>query len=293
MKNYIKFLCCPECKSLLRKQKNNLICINCNREYTIKNGILILLDSDSLSKHALNQIKYFSNRSSLVHSNYKLDEWQKSYIHRFVNNFRDVKNKLIVDCGSGSGYMTIAMAKLNAKVISCDINFTSLIKLKNIIDHLDLSNRVLFICCSAEKMPLKKKVADYFISNAVLEHIENEKKAIKEVNDICKKKAGLMITVPINYRYLNPLLIPLNILYDKIIGHLRRYNKKILINKFVDWKLIKVYYTGYFIKVIMTLINKVMLIFNWSTIELLDQKNTSKSYGASNITCFFMRKLDK
>jgi len=139
-------------------------------------------------------------------------------------------------------------------------------------------------------LPFKNNVFDYFISNAVLEHIPREKDAITEINRVCKNRAGLMVAVPLSYRFLNPFLLPINYIHDKKIGHLRRYDKKKLGNKFKGWNIQNVYYTGHTKKVIKTLINIILRIFDDLKIENEDERKSKIKLWASNICVIFRRK---
>lgn len=149
---------------------------------------------------------------------------------------------------------------------------------------------MVFVCCSAEELPFKNNVCDYFISNAVLEHLPLEEEAICEIDRVCKDNAGLMITVPLSYKYLNPLFIPINYIHDKRIGHLRKYDRESLINKLTGgWKLLKVYYTGHFNKIIKVLVNMIIKVFAEEDIENDDRKKEDRKWLANNIICFFKR----
>lgn len=288
-KNYLKYICCPKCGSDLIEQNNFLICKKCDEKYKIQSGIPILVNLRNLPIHLQKQIKYFENEDK-KRIEYKLDEWQRSYVRKFLDNFGcNISDKIIVDSGTGSGYMAIELAKLGATVIACDLTFNNLVKLKQIAEELNIKN-INFICCKAEKLPFRNRFADFFILNAVLEHLAEEKKTIDEISRICKNVAGLMITAPLKFRYLNPLFIPINYLYDKRIGHLRRYDKEDLKRKFYNWKLDSIYYTGHFKKVLHSIFQIAKLsLFDDRKIEQLDDKKSSKKYGASNICAIFKR----
>lgn len=279
----LKYISCPSCNSELIYSNNNLGCDKCKIKFEEKEGIPILINLNNLPRHLDNQIKYFENEK---HITYKLDLWQKNYVDRFLDNFNDVKNKLIIDCGTGSGYMAIELAKRGATVIACDLTLKNLIRLKKISKELGLEKNILYFCSSAEDLPLKKGIADFFISNAVLEHLPNEKEAINEIKRVCTEKAGLMITVPIKYRYLNPILIPINFIHDKRIGHLRRYSKEELEKRFNDYIIKNIYYTGHTKKVIKIIFNNFFPIFDEKRIEDNDNKKLEKKFGASNIIIF-------
>ena len=287
--NYIDYICCPNCKEDLIESNNFLFCKKCNFNFEIRNNIPILIDKSSLSEHLLHQIEYFDNEIK-SRDNYKLEEWQASYLERFNSNFGNINNSLILDCGTGSGYMCIELAKKGANVIACDLTYNNLYKLKLVAKDLNLLDRIIFVCCSAEDLPFKKSIFDYIILNAVLEHLYRESIAIYEVSRICKNFGGLMIAVPLLYKYINPIFLPINIIHDRKIGHLRRYDEIILKDKFKDFEPVKIYYTGHFGKVFKILVNKFFKLYNNIEIELEDKKKDFKKMFASNIIMFFRKK---
>lgn len=287
-KNMFDYICCPKCKDDLTQEDDFLICEKCAERYTIKEGIPVLIHLKKIPKHCVRQINIYNKLIDTIE--YKIAAWQQRYVDRFKDNFREIENKLVVDCGTGAGYMAIELAKLRAHVIACDLALESLIKLKKIAEKMGLQDQIIFICCSAEELPFKNDVANYFISSAVLEHLLNEKQAKQEINRCCDRNAGLMIATPLRYKLLHPLFIPINFIHDKRIGHLRRYDEKTLINKFTNWELIKTYYTGHFSKAIKVLLNIFVKLFNEEKIEEEDVKKVNKRYGASNIICFFKRR---
>lgn len=288
MINYLASICCPICKTNLFGEESVFLCSECKKEYEIKNGIPVLVDLKKLPEHLVKQIEYFKNETIIANDQFGLDEWQKSYLERFNNNFPDVQGKTILDCGAGSGYMSIELAKKGARVVACDLTLKGLVRLQKISNDLGLD--IGLICCSAEDLPFKDNSFDYFISNAVLEHLPREKDAIREINRVCKKGAGLMVAVPLSYWFLNPFLLPVNYVHDKRIGHLRRYDKKILEDKFGGWDWLNIYYTGHTKKVTKTLINMVVNVFDNLKIEKDDMKKEGVRKWASNIICF-MRKI--
>jgi len=208
-----------------------LACVGCEVKYDVKNDAPVLIADRSLPRHMQNQIKYF-DKETADRKEYKLEEWQKSYIRRLDENFKFRKNDSLIDIGTGSGYIAVEMAKRGLKVIACDLTLKSLIHLRDVIEKYSLKDNLFLVCCNAEELPIKRETADYLVANAILEHLPREKETIREIDRVCKVNAGLMITVPVLYRYLNPLFIPINYIHDKRIGHLRRYDERILSKKF-------------------------------------------------------------
>lgn len=288
--NILDYIVDPYTKSKLEFKNKNLLKSQ-NNEYKLNKEIPVLIDENNINEHLRNQIKYFEDEMLYTFNNYEIAEWQKNYVNLFLDNFSDVKNKLILDCGSGSGYLTIELAKRGAFVISCDLTLMNLVKLKETAKQLGLEKNIAFICCSAEDLPFKDNIFDYFISNAVIEHLPREVEAIQEIDRVTKKDGGLMVTVPLSYKYLNPILLPVNYVHDQRIGHLRRYNQEILVSKFNKFKLKNTYYTGHTAKVVKVLANMLVKkeLFSTTNIEKEDSKNSNKKWFASNIICFFRR----
>jgi ubiquinone/menaquinone biosynthesis C-methylase UbiE len=288
--NILDYIVDPYTKNKLKFENKNLLKSK-NNEYKLNKEIPVLIDEKKINEHLRNQIKYFEDEMLDKFNNYEIAEWQKNYVNLFLDNFSDVKNKLILDCGSGSGYLTIELAKRGAFVISCDLTLMNLVKLKETAKQLGLEKNIAFICCSAEDLPFKDNIFDYFISNAVIEHLPREVEAIQEIDRVTKKDGGVMVTVPLSYKYLNPILLPVNYIHDQRIGHLRRYNQEVLVSKFNKFKLKNTYYTGHTAKVVKVLANMLVKkeLFSATNIEKEDSKNSNKKWFASNIICFFER----
>lgn len=263
------------------------------KKYKLENGIFSFIETGELSGQESKQIAYFSRAENVTTAGYRLEEWQKSFIRRFLENFPKVKGKVVLDAGVGQGYMTIELAKMGTRVLACDLSVLALLRLQKVAKKLGVLKNIIFIACSLEKLPIKSGVVDSVISNAVLEHVAGEEKALSELCRVAKKTAGLMITVPLKFRYNNPLFIPSLIWQDEMIGHLRRYDGKELAGKVkkFGFRAKKTYYSGHFKKVVFT---KIFLpIFGldrWlPKFEALDCQEEQQKYGASNICIYFER----
>lgn len=287
-----KYLRCPLCVSVLKKINNNLICSKSKHRFTLGKGIPILLDYPNLPMHSQKQQSYFEGnmKKRRIDSIINMKYHEVQYLERFTDNFKNIKNRLIIEVGTGSGYMAIGLAKLGAKVIACDITITNLITLKGFAKTLGLEKNLLFVCCSADKLPFKNNSFDYFVINAVLEHIPAEKEAIDEITRSLKRGGGLMITVPVKYKYTFPLLLPINVFHDKRIGHLRRYDDVSLKSKFPDFYMKRAYFTGHTIKVVKVIVNMIIKIFDEKVMEKEDAKFARTRKWSSNIIAFFIKK---
>lgn len=285
----LRLLRCTNCHQALRLTDAVLQCEKCSVSYPVHCSIPVFTQPNELSTHYLGQIRYFEREAIVATKTYQLAAWQRSYLERFFSLAPDVNDRLVLDCGTGSGYMAVELARRGAHVIACDLTLRSLIRLQWIAEQEGLISQIDFVCCSAESLPLVGGGVDYIIENAVLEHLPEEQQAINEINRVTKLQAGAMITVPLAYRYLNPLLIPLNYIHDKRIGHLRRYDVASLRHKFAGWQIKKVYYTGHTAKVLKVIMNTIHDFFDETTMEQVDEVMDNRKRGASNICVLLTR----
>ena len=94
-----------------------------------------------------------------------------------------VKNKLILDIGTGSGDIASYIGKHNT-VVSVDIS-----------DCRKNKKNFYFSRCN-ESLPFKLESFDVVISNHVIEHVQNQELHIKEIKRVLKKGGTLYLATP-------------------------------------------------------------------------------------------------
>ncbi len=284
------YLCCPECKSGLLACEGGFRCKKCSKRYEVIEGIPILVDLGNLTPYLQFQVRYFEEKTRATDAIFELAPWQKNYVKKFVSNAGAIKDALVIDCGTGSGYMALELAKRDARVIACDLTLKSLIQLKRTVEERGQSDNILLVCCTAESLPFKGGIADYFISNAVLEHLPKDKEAISEMGRVTGSSAIAMVAVPFSYRYIHPLLLPINLFHDWRIGHLRRYDEKKVAEDFRGWTIKKTFFTGHTAKAMKALTNMVAKAFDEDGIEAEDENKHAVRWGAHNMISFLAKK---
>lgn len=267
----------------------NFVCLLCKVSYKILNGIPVLVDLSALPAHLQHQVQYFE-KEDLTRTSYELEAWQKRYVDNFLKNIIFKNNSLIIDNATGSGYMAIELAKKGYNVIAIDLTFAELVKLKQIVEKLKLQKKILLVCASSEELPIKSNAAHGMVANAILEHLPNEKKAVQEIERVLKRKALLMLAMPIHLLYVWPFLWPVNIIHDRRIGHLRRYTRTSILKGFYKFREMKTYYTGSIGKVAciaLKIVTKDKRFDAWG--ERIDQYVSQIPYGASNVVSILQK----
>ena len=131
-------------------------------------------------------------------------------VFNLLLNKKDLKSKNFLEVGCGMGYFSNLATKAGAKVTGVDVGpkLIAICKSKN--------KKAKFMVASASSLPFKDSSFDILLSTEVIEHVENQNKAIKEMARVLKRNGILVITTP------NKLFKPLFDFLSKI--GIRPYN---------------------------------------------------------------------
>lgn len=120
----------------------------------------------------------------------------------------------ILDIGCGTGGTTKALAKFG-DICGSDYSLTAL-------KHARENGLNKLIKCSALNLPFRPGTFDTITILDVLEYIEDDVRALKEIRSSLKKDGIIFISVPAFQSLWSD--------HDVAVGHLRRYNTKSLLN---------------------------------------------------------------
>ncbi len=122
------------------------------------------------------------------------------------------KSCTILDVGAGSGDDLNVIKNFGAVyALDCEQRALDLIS-----DHAVYEKKLGDVCA----MPYADKQFDIVVAFDLLEHIPDHVQAVKEINRVLKPGGYFVITVP-SYNSLFSQ-------HDRELGHVRRYNKKLL-----------------------------------------------------------------
>ncbi|MBU1032295.1 class I SAM-dependent methyltransferase [Patescibacteria group bacterium] len=148
--------------------------------------------SKQLSKHIKDKLeKLLSNAGDMS---------LKRRARRIIEELNLDQNEKIIDLGCGTGYYLYLLSNLPVKLdlTGCDNDIKALAEAKN-----SLSKKIEFIHGNLHKMPYKDNSFDKTVASEVLEHLENDSMALKEIFRILKPGGILVISVPNqNYPFL-------------------------------------------------------------------------------------------
>ena len=130
----------------------------------------------------------------------------------------------VLDAGSGSGSMFIRLLNEGylAEGIEMSLEFVNLVNKKAV--DLGLSDGTVIKAGTITELPWTDDYFDGLIAGEVLEHVEDDKRAVGEFRRVLKKNGVCVISVPANPKLWDES--------DEWAGHKRRYLKEDLINLF-------------------------------------------------------------
>lgn len=162
---------------------------------------------------------------------------------RLIQKYISLQNKKILDVGCGQGLYLKRLKQFTDQVFGIDIDKEKIKKIKPQFKNVQTG--------SAENLPYPDRFFDLILFNEVLEHVENDKKAIQEGFRCLKKEGKIVIFAPNRlfpfethgiyfkgkYHFGNyPLVNYLpSFLRKEICPHVRTYTKTDLLNLLSDF----------------------------------------------------------
>ncbi|HKC04916.1 MAG TPA: class I SAM-dependent methyltransferase [Patescibacteria group bacterium] len=142
-----------------------------------------------------------------------------------------IKDKDILDIGCGVGTIDLYLAKNGAKVFGIDISHKGIIIAKENAKKLHMTENLEFkVFNFPYKIPLAKY--DIIICSEILEHIKDDKLAVKKMVSLLRPK-GIIIASSPSYQSLLYRYGKLK-KFDEEVGHLRRYNERSYKSLFIN-----------------------------------------------------------
>lgn len=203
-KRVLDFLFCPACRGDLKLQIkeaigeeaiSGLLACRCGREYKVIDGIPRFVKDDLYLRsfsfewkmHDKTQLDSFSRRP--------ISEKQMQSRLNHTLNLCDLRNKLVLDAGCGSGRFAEVAARYGAEVVCVDLSYAVESAYKNIGS---LKN-VHIIQADILNLPLKPGIFDLVYSYGVLHHTPDARAAFSAIAKLVKPAGVVSIFVYSSY----------------------------------------------------------------------------------------------
>lgn len=169
---------------------------------------------------------------------------RKNFTYRiiiwFIESYLKKNSQKILDIGCGVGAVDIFLANQGHKVTGIDISEKAVEICKKSAILATVAENTKFRVVDFPNESVRDKNFDLALCGEVLEHLQNDKIALKKIFTILKPKGILILSVP----SLNAPLYKLRFVQrvDRQVGHLRRYSMEKLVElcKSVGFKILDV-----------------------------------------------------
>lgn len=215
----LEFLCCPKCKADLEFYSNDqrYFCQACKVDYPVIDGIPRFIEvNDALLSEAKQHWEasphfQYEAENDLYSKEYyeEQDRWRVKEIDPYsISNykFNEVKGKVTLDIGCGSGWVVKQAAKHGAFSIGVDFTEKAAFSTKKALETYGLNG--LAIQADAQYLPIKSNTIDRVFSIGVLHHIPDTEKGIAEAYRIIKPNGTAFISLYGKLFFFNPVLFP-------------------------------------------------------------------------------------
>lgn len=195
----LNFLVCPKCGNDLSlsnavRDRNEikegiLICKKCSVEFFIRNFIPRFVSSDSYTKNFSFEWKRWKKVQLDIYSGNQ--ESESVFKSKTGLNKDEVKNKLVLDVGCGSGRFSEVISRWGGEAIGIDLSYSVDAAFENIGSRLNTH----FVQADIFSLPFRPETFDIVFSIGVLHHTLNTKQAFNGIVPYVKKGGSLAIWV--------------------------------------------------------------------------------------------------
>lgn len=200
-REYLSFMCCPECQSPLvvngEENENQVIetgsikCVNneCGRTYPIINAVPRFVTYGKYANSFGQQWRSFA-KTQLDGAQTK--DSQVRWDSEVTWNAEDLAGKNIIEFGSGAGRFIDVVSKLGVK-LAIGIDITDAVDASQ--KNLGKRGNCFFIQADFFKLPIKQSSMDFGYSLGVLHHTPDPEKAFYQLVNVVRKDGGVALGV--------------------------------------------------------------------------------------------------
>jgi ubiquinone/menaquinone biosynthesis C-methylase UbiE/uncharacterized protein YbaR (Trm112 family) len=282
---------CPQCGAELALGEF-AVCAS-GHSYPVVDGIPVFVDEETIAgdEQYAGQRAYFDAEFK-EYDRYAPENWRLAYLDRLrTAGVLTGSTSPLLDVGvGGSGYTVIEAARAGRPAVGCDLSLEGLLVARRFAEAEGVADRTLWVCCSAERLPLASGACGSALAIAVLEHVPDDRAALRELARVLEPGGLAWVTVPHALHHISPVFRRANIRHDRRLGHLRRYDADTLVaaGREAGLDSVEVQFTGHAIKVVQLVAGRLSDRL-WWWCERRDRRRASSQQGSMQLSVVFAR----
>jgi ubiquinone/menaquinone biosynthesis C-methylase UbiE len=170
----LELLRCPSCEAAIMATPDHVACRACGTTYPVTGGILDLRSS-ALDAHKQRQNAFFSDQAE----GYERDVVNAPFyqaldaltVGRWTSGLPS--GACVLDIGTGTGRVAIALAQRGHRVIAMDLTAPLLYQARQKALDAGVAHRIAFVLADAEALPIADGTLDGAVAHGVLHHLEH------------------------------------------------------------------------------------------------------------------------
>ncbi len=116
--------------------------------------------------------------------------------HRLVTELGRPGDGVLLDFGCGSGAQTLLFAPQFTRTMAVDVDRAYIAECERRVAQAGLADRVRCIAYDGHTLPIDDRSIDFAVSFEVLEHVDDETRALSELRRVLKPGGTLAMSVP-------------------------------------------------------------------------------------------------
>jgi SAM-dependent methyltransferase len=197
----------------------------------------------------------------------------------------------------GSGATVIEAARRGVQAVGCDLSVEAIVHASAFAQAEGVASRARFVVCPAEALPFPDGTFGCASAVAVLEHVEDDALAVRELARVVRPGGHVWVTVPNAYRYIPPPLWPVYRLHDRRLGHKRHYDVAALtrVMQHAGFRHRSTSFSGHPVKVLQLVLDRLLPVGAerrkriWWGLEERDLRGDHRALGALQLSAVFER----
>ncbi len=291
MRQLQALLRCPRCGAELEVGEE-AVCTRDGHRFPVVEGIPVFVSEETVADPQYAGQRAYFDSEFRGYERYSLENWRLAYLDRLrAGGVLENTDSPLVDVGvGGSGYTVIEAARAGRPAVGCDLSLDGLLSARRFAEAEGLAERTLWVCCSAEQLPLASDSFGSAVAIAVLEHVPDDRAALRELARVVRPGGRAWVTVPHAMRHVSPVFRGANRRHDTRLGHLRRYEAESLVETAREAGLdpVEVQFTGHPIKVLQLVGRRLGDRF-WWWCERRDRRRGDRRRGSMQLSVVFAR----